>query len=81
MNTLEKIIAFMRIEWQKPTLYGWKHLMFLGLMAIAIVIIIKKCKNLTDKQFRIIMASFGGVLILLEILKQLNFAFNSKTGV
>lgn len=81
MNALEKIIAFMQIEWQKPTLYGWKHLMFLGLMAIAIVIIFKKCKKLTDKQFRIIMASFGGVLILLEIFKQLNFAFDSETGV
>ncbi len=80
METLEKFIEFMQSEWSKPTLYGWQHLMFLGIMIVAIVLICLKCKNLTDKQFRRFMLAIGLTLIILEVFKQLNFAYNAEDG-
>lgn len=81
MNTLTKIMDFLQSQWQKPTLYGWQHLMFLAFMIVGIVVICLKCKNLTEKQFRITMIVMGSILIVLEILKQLNFAYDGETGL
>lgn len=79
MNWFEKVIAFLQFEWGKPTLYSWKHLMFLAIMVIALVVVCLACRNLTDKQFRRVMLGFGIALIILEIFKQLVFAYDSTT--
>lgn len=77
MEYFEKFIEFLQTEWStgKPTLYGWQHLMFLGIMMVAIVLVCLFGKKLTDKQFRIFMLVIGLTLIILEVFKQLVFAY------
>lgn len=80
MNWLEKFISFLQYKWESPTLYGWKHLMFLAIMIVGIVVVCFTCKNLSEKQFRIIMVVFGSVLMVLEVFKQLVFSYKSDTN-
>ena len=80
MNALEKFIKIMQTEMSKPTLYGGAHLLFLGLTILAIVIVCITCKRLSDKRFRIILLAIGSTLIFLEILKQLNFAYDPTSN-
>ncbi len=79
MNGFEKFITFMQTEMAEPTLYGWFHLLWLAFIIVAIVIVCLKCRNLTDKQFRIFLLVAGLILIVLEIFKQLNFAYDPAT--
>ncbi len=76
-----KFVAFMQTEIAKPTLFGWNHLLWLAVAIIGIVVVCLTCRKLTDKQFRIILLSVGGGLLLLEILKQLNFAYDAATDI
>lgn len=80
MNWFEKFMSILQYEWKSPTLYGWKHLLFLAIMIGGIVIVCLTCKKLTEKQFRIIMIAFGSVLMVLEIFKQLVFAYKADTN-
>lgn len=79
MSFFEKIIAFMQTEMAKPTLFGWVHLVWIAVAIGLIVLVCFKCRNLTDKQFRIILLVVGCVLIVFEIFKQLNFAYDAAT--
>lgn len=80
MNWFEKFISILQLKWEQPTIYGWKHLMFLAIMVIGIVVVCLTCKNLTEKQFRIIMVVFGSVLMVLEVFKQLVFSYKADTN-
>ena len=79
MNTLEKFIKIMQTEMNKPTLYGGAHLFFLALAISAIIIVCLKCRKLSDRNLRKILLIIGSTLIVLEILKQLNFAYDATT--
>ena len=57
-----KFVAFMQTEIAKPTLFGWNHLLWLAVAIIGIVVVCLTCRKLTDKQFRIILLSVGGVV-------------------
>lgn len=81
MNTLEKIVAFMQSEMQKPTLFGGAHLFWLALTVLGIVAICLTCKKLSDKKFRMILLIVGASLLTLEVFKQLNFAYDAETDV
>lgn len=79
MNWFEKIIAFMKTEMDDPTLFGWFHLMWIAIIIVGIVVVCLKCRNLSDKQFRIFLLVTGLILIILEVFKQLNHAYNAQT--
>ena len=81
MNLLEKFIAFLQFEMKKPSIFGGAHLFWIGITIFGIVIICLRCKKLSDKNFRIILFVCGLLLIILEVLKQLNFAYDSETNI
>lgn len=72
----EKILIALNGQMTEPTLYGWFHWLSLIALISACVITCVKAKNLTDKQFDIVLGSIAGLLIALEIYKQFNFAYN-----
>ena len=80
MNLLEKFISFTHAETSQPSIFGWAHLFWIGLSVLGVIIICFTCKKLSDKKWRTILFVFGIVLIVLEVLKQLNFAYNSETN-
>lgn len=79
MNFLEKFLVALQVKMSEPTLYGWFHILWLTIIALGVVAVCLTCKKLNDKQFRIFLAITGGVLIVLEILKQLVHAFDVDT--
>lgn len=81
MSWLDKFMVAIQTEWEKPTLYGWKHLLFLGMMIGLVVLVCFLCRRLSDSQFRKIMLGIGIALIVLEIFKQLIFAYDKDTGI
>lgn len=80
MNAIEKVVAFMQTEMTKPTLFGGAHLFWIAVAIALVVLVCFKCRKLTDKQFRIILLVVGVVLIVFEVFKQLNFAYDAATN-
>ena len=79
MNWFEKFIAFLQTEMPKPTLYGGAHLVWLAIVIGAIVLVCFKCRNLTEKQFRITLLVIGIILLVFEVFKQIIFAYDAPT--
>lgn len=72
MNVFEKVLIFIKsIEIEKPLPYGWFHLMWLGLMVLAILLLCT-AKNSGTKRFtRNTLLVYTIVSWVLEITKQL----------
>ena len=79
MNFFEKILEGLDGKMETPTMYGWFHLLSLAVVIGLIVLVVFKCKNISEKTFRIIILSTAIGLIIFEIYKQLNFSYNPST--
>jgi len=77
MNIFERILYFFdSIIIETPLAYGWFHILSLVIIlgtAITISIVFRNC---SDKVFRRISLVFWIIIVILEIGKQLLFAFN-----
>ena len=76
MNLFEKILYFLQKEKPEPTPFGWYHLLCIGIMLLFIVILFIRRKKHNDKQLKIVLATYGIIVLVLEILKQLTWSFN-----
>ena len=76
MNLFEKILYFLQKEMPEPTPFGWYHLLCIGIMLLFIVILFIRRKKHNDKQLKIVLATYGIIVLVLEILKQLTWSFN-----
>ena len=79
MNFFEKILQALDGKMETPTMYGWFHLIALAVVIGLVVLVVFKCKNISEKTFRIIILSTAIGLIVFEIYKQLNFSYNPST--
>lgn len=75
MNAFEKIVHFFEAEMERPTNYGWFHLMFVGIVIISTVFLCLKFKDCNDKTFKRIALICWLVMVVLEIYKQIIFTF------
>ena len=75
-NFFNRVLAFLDSQMTEPVPFGWFHLIFLALTAFACVFVIYKRKNITEEQLRKVLFITSIVLIVLEIYKQINFAYN-----
>lgn len=80
MNAFEKFVAFMEGEMTKPTLYGWFHLMWLGIVAVLIALVVITRDKVDEKRFNFILTIWTALLLLFEVYKQVVFSFNSDNG-
>ena len=81
MNGFEKFLKALDGQMTEPTAFGWFHLMFWGIMIATIVLLVIFARKVDDKKFRLILIITASILMRLEVYKQLNFSFNSQTGV
>jgi len=76
MNGFEKILYFLQGEMTEPKAFGLFHILWLILVAISIIILYKNKKNYSEKQLKLVLAVYGIVALVLEVLKQLIWSFN-----
>lgn len=77
----ERLLKALDGQMAEPKPFGWFHILFLALTLLACVIVIIKGKHLTSKQLDITILSVGITLVILEIYKQFNCAYNTKEDV
>ncbi len=81
MDTWTKILQIMDAQMTRPALFGWFHLLWLGIVILASVLLAfwsRKAKTKHITNYVLIMAI---VTIVLEIYKQINFTFGNGSGV
>ena len=76
VNFFETILKFLDAQMELPTLFGWFHLLCFGIVIALCVLVFFKARNLSDKQFNLIIGITGITMIVLEIYKQLNYSYN-----
>ena len=83
MNTFEKILYFLQGQMPRPNPWGWYHLLWIGLIIIVLFFLYKRRNNYSEKQLKIVLATYGIIAFILELLKQLIWAFNydKVTGI
>jgi len=83
MNLVYKVLYFLQGTMERPTPYGWFHMMWILLTIITIFILYKQKDKHSEKQLNIILFIYGFIAFLLELLKQIiwSFNYNSVTNV
>lgn len=81
MNIFERFLYFLEGKMQIPTSFGWFHLMFVGLVILFTIFLCIKFRDCDDKIFRRIALITWIVILVLEVLKQLVFAFEYDGNV
>ena len=81
MELLGSILNFFESTMQTPTVYGWFHILFVLLVAVATVLICVKYKNCDEKTLRRMIFVLWLVMVVLEIYKQLVYTFSFEDGV
>lgn len=81
MNWFEQILQALDGKMTRPTMYGWFHLMFIGIMvALSVGLGFLAAKKRNEKTFKIVIWVCWAVMFLLEVYKQLNYSFNYEGG-
>lgn len=75
----ELILKALDGQMTTPTSFGWYHLVCLTLVVALCAVVVLTARNLSDKQFNLIVGITAGVLLLLEVYKQLNFSYEYAT--
>ena len=76
---LEKFLAALDGTMPLPTLFGWYHLLCLGIVVGLCILVCLTAKGISDKKFNLVIGVTAGVLLLLEIYKQFNYSYNPST--
>lgn len=76
MNFFEKLLYALQKEMTEPIPFGWFHLVWLGFMTVAIIILFMQRKRYSEKQLKIVLIVYGIIAFLLELFKQLIWSFN-----
>lgn len=78
MNSFEKFLIQLKATMPTPTNYGWFHLMFVAIAALAITLLCSFARNIKDKTLRRFIFGCWLLLVLFEIYKQLVFSISSN---
>ncbi len=82
MNFFERILSYLTFEIESaPESYGIYHLVMLGLVVAATVILCAKFKDAEDKSFRRLLFVLWCVMVIGEAYHQTCFFFHNEGGV
>lgn len=81
MKAFEIILKFFDLKMEKPTPYGWFHILFLAITAITTVILCLTHKKGDTKRPQLVLTVVAITVTLLEIYKQINFSFLYSDGI
>lgn len=80
MNFFEKLTHFLDAEMAEPASFGLFHIVSVLLTFAVTLFLILKFRNCSDKTFRKIALFFWIIMVLFEVYKQINFAFDYNDG-
>ena len=81
MNFFEKILYWLQATMERPTPFGWFHLMWIGLTILSIIILFKLRNKYNNKQLKIVLGIYGVIAFVLELIKQIIWSFNYENGL
>ena len=76
MNFFEKILYFLQATMERPEAFGWFHWLWIGLTIISIISLYKLRNKYSEKQLKIVLFIYGFIALVLELIKQIIWAFN-----
>ena len=76
VSLFEQFLAFLDGQMTAPTGYSWFHLLCAALVIAFCFLILYKAHNISDKAFRLTLGITAGVLLTLELYKQLNYSYD-----
>lgn len=76
VTLFEELLAWLDGNMATPSSFGWFHLLCVMIVVSLCVWAILKARNLSDKAFRRTLGITAGVLLALEVYKQLNFSYD-----
>lgn len=76
MNLFEKLLYMLQREMETPKPFGWFHIVWILFVIVSVVILFILRKRHNEKQLKIIIGIYGIIAFILELLKQLIWAFN-----
>ena len=80
MKFFEGLIQFLDLKMGEPELYGWFHIVCLGMMIGATILLCKYGKKFSSEQVRRVIFRTAIIVMLLEIYKQVNYTFTLEEG-
>lgn len=81
MNLFEKIIYSLQSTMQRPTPFGWFHLLCIFLTLFFIFILYKLRNRYNEKQLKVVLFIYGFIALALEVLKQITWSFNYENRI
>lgn len=81
MNCFEKTLYWLQGTMERPTPFGWFHLMWIGITILSIIILFKIRNKYDEKQLKIVLGIYGIVAFILELIKQIIWSFNFQNGI
>ena len=81
MSFLQNALKIMDLQMTTPGLYGWFHLLWLGITAGVSVYLSVFCRNDKDEQVRRRVLVTAVIVTVLELYKQINFSFSYTDGI
>ncbi len=80
MDIWTKILHFLDAQMETPTFFGWFHLMWLGIMVVASVLLARWSKQAKAKHITNYVLIMAIVTIALEVYKQINYTFGDGSA-
>lgn len=81
MEFLSKLLEIMDAKMETPKMYGVFHLAFFIMSVVLGIVLCKKYKNPDIRFIRRLMLIVTGLIIFLEIYKQINYSFSYLNGI
>ena len=76
MNLFERFLYILQSQMETPKSFGWFHIMWILFVVISLTILFILRKRHNEKMLKIILGTYGIIAFILELLKQLIWAFN-----
>ena len=82
MRFFQNLLRIFDTPMETPTLYGWFHLLWVGIVIVSAVLLFRIQKKTGSKKMphRVILIT-AIIVTVLELYKQINFSFSYKNGV
>lgn len=82
MNFWENLLTALDTQMERPTPYGWFHLLSFAISILAAVLLCRLHKNAGPHRVRKVILWTSAAVVLLEVYKQINYSFTvTESGI